>query len=199
MLKKLKSLLWTTFLGGVTVILPVAITYLVFTWLFSKVLGMTDPLATFLSPYIGFRFLADMIAITVLLSLCFAVGAMEKTKLGHIVLEGIEELILAKIPGYGIVKETVMQFMGGKESPFSQVVLVRLFDSEVLVTGFLTDRHKNGWFTVFVPTGPNPTSGFIYHMPPERVNLIDHPVDETMRSVISCGVGSRDLIEKLPR
>ena len=61
----------------------------------------------------------------------------------------------------------------------------------------MTDRHEDGSFTVFVPTGPNPTSGNIFHMPASYVSLVDHPVESTMRSIISCGAGSAELVAKV--
>jgi len=45
-----------------------------------------------------------------------------------------------------------------------------------------------------VPTGPNPTSGMIYHLPAEQVEILPNiKVDSAMRTVISCGAGSDEL------
>jgi uncharacterized membrane protein len=96
-----------------------------------------------------------------------------------------------------MIKETVNHFIGRKESPFSSVAMVQLFENETLVTAFITDRHGDGRVTVFVPTGPNPTSGFIYHLDQRFVHRVDVSVEEAMRSVISCGAGSEKLIKGL--
>jgi uncharacterized membrane protein len=50
---------------------------------------------------------------------------------------------------------------------------------------------------VFVPTGPNPTSGNIYHLPGDRVRSVDVPVDQAMRAIISCGAGSTAMVVAL--
>ena len=64
-------------------------------------------------------------------------------------------------------------------------------DLDVSVTALVTSRHPNGQLTVFVPTGPNPTSGFIYHVSAELVELRpDIGVDQLMKTVLSCGAGS---------
>ena len=94
-------------------------------------------------------------------------------------------------------EKTVNQFFGRKQSPFSSVALVQIFQNETMVTAFVTDRHGNGTVSVFVPTGPNPTSGFIYHIPEKYVHPVDVPVEDAMRSVISCGAGSEMLVKKL--
>jgi uncharacterized membrane protein len=97
------------------------------------------------------------------------------------------------------VKDIVLAFLGGKKSPFSTVALVQLFDSDTLTTAFVVDEHANGSFTVFVPTGPNPTSGLIYHVKGEHVHKLDVAVEDAMRATISCGAGSSKLIEAYER
>ena len=64
------------------------------------------------------------------------------------------------------------------------------------VTVFVTDTHADGSYTVFMPTGPNPTSGNIYHLQAENVYPVDVPVEDAMRSIISCGAGSSALVNK---
>ena len=78
------------------------------------------------------------------------------------------------------------------------MALIQIFQNETLVTGFVTDKHAGDMVSVFVPTGPNPTSGFIYHLPKKYVHPVDVPVEDAMRSVISCGAGSSMLIEQKP-
>ena len=76
------------------------------------------------------------------------------------------------------------------------MALVRIFCNDTLVTAFVTERHDNGWYSVFVPTGPNPTSGNIYHLQPQYVHLIDQSVEVVMRSIISCGAGSAPIVKE---
>ena len=93
-----------------------------------------------------------------------------------------------------MIKETVSQFIGNKKSPFSSVALAQIFGNETLVTVFVTDEHPDGSFTVFMPTGPNPTSGNIYHLKGDFVHPVDVPVEAAMKSIISCGAGSEKLV-----
>jgi uncharacterized membrane protein len=82
---------------------------------------------------------------------------------------------------------------------FTSVALVNIFGTDTLVTAFITDEHADGSYTVFVPTGPNPTSGFMYHMKRKYVHKVDYPMEEAMRTVISCGSGSRKILDSYRR
>jgi len=137
------------------------------------------------------------LGIALLVLLCFSVGVVVRTKLGNWFYSVLETNLLMKVPGYSLIKETVAQFLGNKKSPFTSVALVQIFGNETMVSAFITDEHENGTVTVFVPTGPNPTSGNIYHLLPQYVHPIDVSVEDTMRSIISCGVGSEVLVKKL--
>ncbi len=64
-----------------------------------------------------------------------------------------------------------------------------------LMTGFVTEEHPNGQCTVFVPTGPNVTTGFVFHLSRDNVYPVNVSADQAIRTVISCGVGSDKLIK----
>jgi uncharacterized membrane protein len=123
------------------------------------------------------------------------VGIFVKTRVGQFIQHNLEKRILQMAPGYPTIKSIVMQFIGKKKSPFSSVALVEVFGNETLMTAFITDTHDSGRYTVFVPTGPNPTSGLIFHMPKKHVHPVKVSVEETMRSVIGCGAGSANLLD----
>ncbi|VGO17136.1 hypothetical protein PDESU_05731 [Pontiella desulfatans] len=202
MLKRTKNFFRTTILGGVIVILPTIILIFAFRWLFGMVGSGIKPLTDLVVSTIPLpdrydQMIATAIVLTVIVMGCFLVGLFVRTRLGQWIYNGFEDSVLSKAPGYKMVKETVNQFLGKKESPFSSVALVRIFENETKVTAFITDRHDNGTVTVFVPTGPNPTSGFIYHLNEQYVHPVDVTVEDAMRSVISCGAGSEKLINSL--
>lgn len=192
----MKSFLKTTLLGGLVVILPVTVILAVFGWLYVKVTTWIQPLTNVVVKMLGLgEFVADLIVIAVIVGFCFVIGLAVKTQFGRFVHDKLESKVLKIAPGYNIVKETVLQFLGRKQSPFSRVALVQLFESRTRATAFITDEHPDGSYTVFVPTGPNPTSGQIFHLEKPFVHPVDVRVEEAMRSIISCGAGSSKLIE----
>ena len=195
-MSRMKSLIKTSFLGGLTVILPVAILVFVFKWVFGVVARVIQPLTNLILIKSNLReIMADLLALVIIISVCFIIGVIVKTQIGRFIHTSLENSILKFAPGYSLIKETIMQFLGRKKTPFSSVALVQVFGNETMLTAFVTDEHSDGSYTVFVPTGPNPTSGNIYHLESRFVHQVDVPVEDAMRSIISCGAGSAMLID----
>ena len=195
-MNRMKSLIKTSFLGGLTVILPIAILVFVFKWVFGVVARVIQPLTNLILIKSNLReIMADLLALAIIISVCFIVGVIVKTQIGRFIHTSLENSILKFAPGYSLIKETIMQFLGRKKTPFSSVALVQVFGNETMLTAFVTDEHSDGSYTVFVPTGPNPTSGNIYHLESRFVHQVDVPVEDAMRSIISCGAGSAMLID----
>ena len=198
MLDRLKSFLKTSLLGGVVVILPVAILVSVTLWIFRLVTGLIQPLTRLLIKDSQLNeYAAEIIVIVLIVATCFFVGVLVRTRFGGFFYRLFENRILKLAPGYSMIKDTVLQIFGSrKDSPFSSVALAQIFGNETLVTAFITDKHADGSYTLFVPTGPNPTSGLIYHLEGKYVHPVNMPVQDAMRSIISCGAGSAKLMQE---
>jgi uncharacterized membrane protein len=197
-LDRLKSFLKTSLLGGVVVILPVAILVSVTLWIFRLVTGLIEPLTRLLIKDSQLNeYAAEIIVIVLIVATCFFVGVLVRTRFGGFFYRLFENRILKLAPGYSMIKDTVLQIFGSrKDSPFSSVALAQIFGNETLVTAFITDKHADGSYTLFVPTGPNPTSGLIYHLEGKYVHPVNMPVQDAMRSIISCGAGSAKLMQE---
>lgn len=195
-MSRFKTFIQTSVIGGVAVILPVALFAFILKWLFKVATGIIRPLTNLAVARSNMQTIfADTIVIVLILLACFLVGIVVKTKLGRFIQENLEDYILKFAPGYSIIKQTVMQFLGKEKFPFSSVVLVRAYENDTLMTGFVTDEHPDGHYSVFVPSAPNPTTGFIFHLKRDYVHPVNVPAEEAIRSVISCGAGSGKLIE----
>jgi len=195
---KTKDFIRTTLLGGLIVILPLAIIAGVFGWVYGLVTGWIQPLTGILLARLPMKeFLADVIVVLIIVIVCFIVGSIVRTKVGRFIHETVEQKLFKMVPGYSMVKEIVLQFLGSKKSPYSLVALAQIFGNETMVIALVTEEHEeDDYVTVFVPTGPNPTSGNIYVLPKKFVHPVDVPVENTMRMIISCGAGSAELVSK---
>jgi len=195
--KRLRKFFRTTLIGGVVALAPLTLIILLFRWVINLIGRNLTPLVEALlqdpdpNPY--FKFALYVITFTAILLFFFLIGLMVRTRMKVVLIRG-EELYLQKIPGYKLAKETVQQFFGKNRSFFKEVVLVDIFNTGVLMTGFITD-DQGEIITVFVPTGPNPTSGNIYHFQKEQVFRTRATIDVGMKSIIGCGAGSSEIFQ----
>lgn len=195
-MKKIKSFINTTFWGGLLIVLPVVILIIVFNGLFNFVLENISPVTEVIIQTAKLsRFVSSIAAIAFILGVCFLMGLIVKTRLGSLTYKIFEDYILIRVPGFRIIKETIAQLFGTQKNLFSGVALVNLFCSDTLVTAFITEVHIDGSCTVFVPSGPAPTAGFVYHLQGKYVHKIDYPVDLAMKTIISLGSGSKQLYD----
>lgn len=193
---RIRNFLNTTVMGGFIVVLPIVLTFFFLRWLFNLVSGLISPLTGVVMAGSQIqKLVADFLVVLIIVAVCFLIGLSVKTRLGLFVYRQVEKRILRIAPGYSLFRETIKQFLGQKRRPFSRVALVRVFENSAMMTAFVTDEHPDGSFTVFVPSGLNPTSGLIFHLQKEFVHPVEVSVEETIRSIISCGAGSKSLIE----
>jgi uncharacterized membrane protein len=126
--KKLRSFIKTSLIGGLVVILPVTILVTVFLWLYTLITAWIAPLSTFLRTYSEYNeLIANFIAISLVIAACFFVGVLVRTRLGGFLFRFIENRVLKVVPGYSMIKETVLQVFGSRdESPFSSVAMAQV-------------------------------------------------------------------------
>lgn len=196
----MKKFIKAALFGGIVVILPIVILFFFFKWLFKTVTDLIQPLTDFASKaYPIPEVVADVFVILIILVTCFVVGVIVQTKLGNFLHKQFDDILQQLAPGYRMVKEVVVQIFGkSDESPFANgmVARVRLFGHNIPteVTALITDHHADGTYTIFMPTGPNPTSGNIYHVHESQVTLCPEiKLDSAMRTIIACGAGSAEL------
>ena len=192
-----------SFIGGLLVVLPTTILVLVFNWIFNTIEKLIAPLSVPLARRIDVPdFFIDLFVILMILTGCFLIGTVASTGTGRWIHKRFDSTLANLAPGYNLVRDIIYQFFGDNpNSPFRQgdVARVRLFGDSVPTetTAIVTSIHENGWYTVFIPTGPNPTSGLIYHLPSEQVSLLGGvKVDEALKTIIACGAGTAEMFAK---
>ena len=130
-MNNLKSFVKTSLLGGLIVLLPVGLLLAIFLWIVGLIKSLIHPLTNVVLAQTNVQeFAAVLLALGIIVLTCFAIGVIIKTRLGRFIHEELENRILKIAPGYNLIKETVLQFLGNRPSPFSQVALVRIFASE---------------------------------------------------------------------
>lgn len=196
MLKRLR----TFFVAGLIAITPAAVTYLVLRWLFLTVDGFFGtPLEAYFQRRLGFHVPGTGLLATVLIVL--VVGILATNLVGRRLLAYLEGW-LQKLPVVRSVYATMRQitdaFWKQDQNAFKRVVLVEYPRRGSWAVGFVTGEVPASRFdmeapdgllyNVFLPTTPNPTSGFLLMLPASEVKLLDISVEDGLKLVISGGV-----------
>ena len=191
-MKRLKRFLLTTLIGGFVVLLPFVILVSVGRLIIQFVGNVISPLSQLISLDVS-DFVIDLVAFGAVVAFCFLIGLVIRTQFGSNVFTYIEREWLEKVPAYSTVRDIVQQFTGARKTPFQQVVVLDPFGSGTQMTGFVTDESEHSC-TVFVPTAPNPTNGFIFHVEKSKLTFVDVKTEPAMRTIVGMGVGSQEML-----
>jgi uncharacterized membrane protein len=184
-----------SFFAGLVVVGPVAasiaILYGLFNWLTNFLLPES------LQAH-GNAFSYRIIALLIVILFVTAIGWVTRLVIGRRLIASTDAVI-RRVPllnrVYGFVKEVSNTMLGGKRTMFQRVVLVEFPRAGTYAIGFVTSeaegeaqaKTKGTVINVFVPTTPNPTSGFLVLVPREQLIDLDMSVAEGMKLVISGG------------
>jgi uncharacterized membrane protein len=133
-----------------------------------------------------------VIAILVLVGLCFLVGAAIQTAVGAQAERTAERLVLEKIPGYTTLRGLASRLSDHAETASFQPALVEM--EEALVPAFIVEQHSGNRCTVFIPSAPTPMAGAVYIIENNRVHPLDLPAVSVMQCLSKWGGGSAKLV-----
>ena len=195
--KSLTLLLRNYFITGVVVLIPIGFTlYLskILIGLSSKIIPQNINPNSYL-PYAipGVEILISIIFITI-------VGALSLSLLGKRILKLIDDLF-KRIPFLRTIYSAILQMtetFSNKDSDKKSVVLIEYPRKGVWAVGFATKENKGEMaektnkklINVFVPTTPNPTSGFLLMFPKEEVIYLDISFEEASKFIVSAGTSN---------
>jgi uncharacterized membrane protein len=198
-----------SFLTGLAVTLPALLTLAVVKWLFGTIASFTDTLLFFLKYVLDPREVYEngqsgpmfwywsVLALLLAMCLISAVGLLARYYIGKRLIEWVD-LVMMNVPFvnkfYGAIKQVNEAFAGNKNS-FKTVVLVQFPREGVYSVGFLTSDQRDEVqqktnakvVAVFIPTTPNPTSGFLVLVPEDKVTRLDMSVADGIKYIVSLG------------
>lgn len=188
------------FISGAILLAPLIVTIWAFTTIIEIVGGTFRPFYGDYLPHSLQRipFFWDMVATTVVVMLVTTLGYFSNYVFGRYFL-GVTERAILRIPGlgglYNSVKQLVATFRGQDRNVFSKVVLIEFPRRGLWSVGFLTSKMQGepqakttfeAW-SVFVPTTPNPTTGFLLLLPKEDIIELEMSVGDGMKMIVSGG------------
>ena len=194
--------LCSLFLTGLFSILPITLTIAVFSITLRILQSWLEPLKRFTVPFFGIIPYSEVILAIIII---FVAGTLYNMFILRPIIHAIENLF-ARIPlirpVYSGIKKLVHAFSFQDKVSFTRVVRVEFPDPGIYSIGFLAnqvderiapDTNKK-YFSIFIPTTPNPTSGFLVILPEEKITIIDITRQEAMAMIISGGIIQPDQV-----
>ncbi|GJQ20788.1 MAG: hypothetical protein HBSIN02_11430 [Bacteroidia bacterium] len=193
MLSRFIDILRQSFMSGLAVIVPLALTL----WVLNALLGWMDRLIAPLLAWYGVD--VPGLGVVAMIVMILLIGALSRNLVGRMIVRGIDAIIV-RIPVaraiYSAVKDLISAFSLGKQGKsFREVVLVEYPRRGIFSVGFatndLTARASSGsdqLVSVYFPHPPNPTSGVMVLVPREEVRVLDLTVEEGLKLTLSAGI-----------
>lgn len=200
----------TSFLTGIVVIAPVALTI----WLIWSVIGWFDGLVLpfvpdayrpekILNTFFGYDLKLNIRGVGVVVFLVFAtlVGWLAKGLIGRSFIKYAENLV-NRMPVvrsfYSGIKQIAETVFAQQERSFEKACMIEYPRKGIWAIGFISttakgeiaerNSSKGSMVSVFVPTTPNPTSGFLLFFPKADVVELDMSIEDAAKLVISAGL-----------
>lgn len=194
--------------SGLFVIVPLWITYLVVHAIFSAMAVVVEPVLqalpiTRVVPEMWRDEAIFFASVLIFLALVYTVGWVTTYVLGRRMVT-LGEAIILRIPFvksiYSAAKQVVDTVsMTSKNTSFKSVILIEFPRPGIRAIGFVTGAISDGTdrtlYKIFIPTAPNPTTGFLEIVEEKDLFWTDLPVEEALKMLVSGGVISPDRIE----
>jgi uncharacterized membrane protein len=201
--KLMLASLRSAFLAGIVLLAPIAVTLYVFNILVTAIGGGFRNYFFFFVPDTlldqpNLQILWNFLATVMVLAFITALGYLSRYVLGKFILTTTERII-ERLPFintvYNSVKQIVQTFSTQQKAIFQKVVMLEYPRKGVWVLGFLTSKSRGetqartarDLRNVFIPTTPNPTSGFLLMVPQDEIIELEMSVGEGMKLIISGG------------
>ena len=205
---KLGSKIKAYFFTGILVTAPVAMTfylaYKLITWIDVSVNRLIPPE---FRPDNYLPYSIPGLGVVLLILALILIGMFAAGFLGRFFLR-LGEWIVYKVPLissiYSLLKQVFQTFLSNKNDAFTKVVLLEYPRKGIWILGFVSsdtqgevkDKLGRELLNVFIPTTPNPTSGFLIFVPKEDTINVNMSVEEGIKFVISGGLVTPEMTKK---
>ncbi len=179
----------TQFLAGILVLAPIGATALILIWIFVSIDNILQPLLRLFLGHsitgIGFGIAVALIYVTGLVA--SNIGGKRLVRYGQSLLSRVPIVR----PLYTTLKQILESFSPTGQAGFMQTVLVEFPRKGMRSIGFITNElpSQSGkkLLNIYIPTAPNPVSGFLQVLSEDEVIRTNIPINEAMKMIISAG------------
>lgn len=195
------------FIAGILSLLPIVVTVYLLYFLYNFIVSKASPLVKKIAHQYNYDFSEYVFQIAtfiIIILFIFLIGIFTRMYLGRLFMKILDN-IMTHIPIarliYNAAKQVIDSFSNTSGSSFSKVVLVEFPRRDMWMIAFLVRdalpvmqdiSTKEESSNVFIPTAPNPTSGFIAVVPNKDIRELDITVEEGVKFVLSVGIINLD-------
>lgn len=188
--------LWSLFLNGLLLLLPATLTFTIFSLTFKLIKSWLAPLKELDLPFISMIPHGEVfLVLGIILGCGFFVKSFLMNSIMHVVDNILNNVPIIR-PVYTGVKQLVHAFSPQDHSTFKKVVFVEFPRKGMYSIGFLTSEISKEFapasheplYSIFVPTTPNPTTGFFIVVPAQDFTITKLTTQEAMALIISGGI-----------
>lgn len=185
--------IWQSIIKGFLYLLPIWLTITIISFFLSKIASLTKPFLVHIFDYLEIKIPSYLISASALflsIFIIYLIGVIGSIYIGNLVLSYFDKFFL-RIPFlkniYSGIKQIIDAFTIQKKHFLKDVVLVEYPRKGLFAVGFLTNKI-NGTCYVFLPTTPNPTSGWLLILKEEEVHKLNISTEEAIKLIVSGGI-----------
>lgn len=186
----------TTALGGLLVLLPLLLLYLMLGQMLQAVIALATPIAELVIPgdeLKGIHF-PVVLAVVLILAASFLLGLLARARIAKRFGGIIERHTLGALPLYGVLKSLTAQFAGVGDSGFRPAMVDDGRQGRAFA--FLVEDHGDGDATVMFPRAPTPMVGTVRIVSRDRVQVLDISLGDFTKVLSHWGTGARELLKR---
>jgi len=203
-MKNIKKYLFT----GLFIVLPIALTYYIVMKIFTTVDDIfRGPIEKYFSSYIKLDQNLYGVGVVAIFLILLLIGWIAQYYIGKQLIK-LSEKLLDRIPIVNKILKMFRQisdaFFSGQKDVFKKAALIEYPRKGMYTIAFYTgeakgevhEKSQQDLVSVFLPTTPNPTSGFLLYLPKSEVILLDMQIEDALKLIISCGVFSPETLQE---
>jgi len=169
---------------------------IIFIAIIGKAIKLTNKLAAPVSALIpvdgiGNIAVADLLALVIILLICFLAGLAAKSTLARKSVSNLESRVFSKIPVYGFVKSKMDAIVQPENAEGMKPILVRFDDYWQIA--FEVERIPGETVTIFLPGAPDPWSGSVCYVTEDRIQPLELTLLPVLKTLKGLGKGSNEL------
>jgi uncharacterized membrane protein len=191
-MKSKRNAFSTTALGGLVFLIPFVIVIVIGGKALAVMRTIAQPIAAQLGiDHIGAVAVIDMLAIVLLVGVCYLAGLLATRGRSHRLQQTFDRMLLELFPRYTFIKSMTESLGVETVEKTLKTVLVHFDDQSQIA--FEVERHDE-WVVVYLPGSPDPWSGAVSLVKPERVQHIDTDFKTTVKCMRLAGRGTTSLL-----